>query len=56
MALPQELAYNSLKPAAAPARTYVGRLAPEAGTKFTGGQMIEFDIPCGRQIPGRQCW
>ena len=48
MALPQEFSYRSLKPAAAPARGYVGRLAPEAGTSFQGGQMIEFNIPCGR--------
>lgn len=48
MALPAEFGYSKLKPSAAPARGYVGRLTPEAGTSFTGGQMIEIHVPCGR--------
>ena len=48
MALPNEFAYSSLKPSAAPARGYVARLTPEAGTSFSGGQMFEITIPCGR--------
>lgn len=48
MALPAEFAYGQLKPAAAPARGYVGILNPEAGTKFTGSSMVTIHVPCGR--------
>ena len=48
MALPAEFGYSKLKPSAAPARGYVGRLTAESGTSFTGGQLIEIHVPCGR--------
>lgn len=48
MALPNEFAYNQLKPASAPARGYTARLFPEAGTVFQGGSIINIDIPAGR--------
>ena len=49
MALPQEFDYGSaIKPSAAAARGYTARLFPEAGTSFTGGSVINIDLPAGR--------
>ena len=53
MALPAEFGYNQLKPAAAPARGFKAILSPEAGTSFTGGQMLTISLPCGRS--GEYC-
>ena len=48
MALPQEAVYNQLKPSVAAAEGRTARLFPEAGTSFTGGQIINFSLPAGR--------
>ena len=47
-ALPAEFDYNVLKPSVAPANGMTARLFPEAGTEFTGGQIITFHLPAGK--------